>query len=390
MKHALIFASLLSLAPSLALADDTTEARQLFDAGQQAYSAGLYLDAARAFGQAYDLVKNPAITFSMAQCYRLQYFVDAKPEHLQEAISLYRRYIQEVPKGGRREDAVTHLAGLEPMASGLKPVVRDGRGAPTQLMVSSRTPGAKARIDGSEPAEVPVIRDVQAGDHLVFVEAAGFDSEGVKAVAVAGRLVVAEVNLKEKPAKLTISAPDDSDITIDGRPMGVTPLARPLDIPAGKHVVAITQVGRVPFSQEVVVERGQDASLVANLDTTTQRDFAYGCLGAGGALLLTSGATFLIGLGAEGGARFLLEQRDSNMNNLSIKERDDYNDLRAARTRLYATSTGTLIGGVVIMGIGGLLYFLDNPKGTQVTFGSGVTPMVDESGTVGLGYTGTY
>ena len=99
MRAALVLSILCSATP--AFADSTTEARTLFDAGQQAYGAGYYLEAARAFLQALELVPNPAITFSFAQCYRLQYFFDLRCEHLQRAVDLYLRVLPESPNAPR-------------------------------------------------------------------------------------------------------------------------------------------------------------------------------------------------------------------------------------------------------------------------------------------------
>lgn len=388
---ALILALTLGGSSLGAAADPTSEARSLFDAGQQAYAAGYYLEAAQAFQQAIERVPNPAITFSLAQCFRLQYFLDKKGEHLQRAIELYRRYLAEAPKGSRRDDAVSHLAVLEPMATSVRPSSpTEAAKAETQLMISSRTPGAMARVDGSDPGEVPVIRAVTPGEHAVEVEAPGHSTEKIKVVAVAGRLVVAEVTLKEQPARITVSAPDDSEVSVDGRPMGVTPLLRPLELSPGRHYVVVSQVGREPYARELELDRGQSTSVLANLENTTQRGVSYAFLGTGGALLLGSGACFLAGLAVEGRARELIRKRDDAQQNLTVSERDEYQQLLTGRTQLYAVSTGTLIGGTVLFGIGGLLYFLDNPKATPVSGGSGLVPMIDGGGQVGLGYSGRF
>lgn len=133
MRAALVFSLLLWASP--AVADPTSEARTLFDAGQQAYGAGYYLEAARAFQQALELVPNPAITFSLAQCYRLQYFVDRRGEHLQRAVELYRRYLSEAPKG-----IAPRRLGLAPVGLGAAP----GLGPPR---------AADRRAPGRDPAD---------------------------------------------------------------------------------------------------------------------------------------------------------------------------------------------------------------------------------------------
>src|SRR5215510_1426768 len=124
------------------------EARTYFEAGQEAYRAGLYLEAAAAFEKANKLIPTPAITFSIAQSYRLHYFVAQDPTHLRLAIDAYRRYLREVEKGGRRDDALEHMSALEATLARIeretqKPVTVQPQEQPTRLMITSQTEGAK-------------------------------------------------------------------------------------------------------------------------------------------------------------------------------------------------------------------------------------------------------
>ena len=102
-----------------AMAQDAAEverAKESFKAGAAAYAAGEYLAAIQALDAAYTLTPLPAIAFSLAQAERKQYFVEHQREHLERAILLFRRYVEQVPSGGRRADALEALSQLEPLS----------------------------------------------------------------------------------------------------------------------------------------------------------------------------------------------------------------------------------------------------------------------------------
>src|SRR5687768_7596818 len=213
----------------LAAQPNVEEARTYFEAGQEAYRAGLYLEAAAAFEKANKLIPTPAITCSIAQSYRLHYFVKQDPTHLRLAIDAYRRYLREVEKGGRRADALEHMTALESTLARIEretkqPVTIQPQEQPTRLMITSQTDGAKISIDGSEPAGTPLTKVVEPGEHKVTVEAAGHFSSEKKLTAVQGELIAQEITLTPKPATVTIDAPDGADVRIDGRLVGVAPL----------------------------------------------------------------------------------------------------------------------------------------------------------------------
>ncbi|MCK6548415.1 PEGA domain-containing protein [Myxococcota bacterium] len=347
------------------------EAKKYFEAGRQAYEAGDYLAAALAFEGAQRLAPRPQIVFSMAQAYRQQWSVDRDPSKLRRALELYDQYLVEVPVAGRRLDAQRHAGELRLQLAELEArgLARPSTKAEvkTQLMVSSRTPGALASLAGSEPQEVPLIADVEAGRHEVVVEAPGYEPQTVQGVAVEGRLVVVEVNLVERPGKLRISAPDGADVTVDGRPAGTTPLLFPLDVTPGEHVVAVLARGHHPHVERVVVERGEEALVVAALETTAQREVSYWVLGAGGVFFASTAIAALTALASEGEARIIQNKLDAE-ENLTVEERDRYNQLRVRRDDMLTVTSLFLVATVTFAGAGGLLYALDTPS-VQATRG---------------------
>ena len=84
---------------------DLERAKASFKAGANAYAAGDYLADIHALEDAYEISPLPAIAFSLAQAERKQYFRDEKRAHLERALSLFERYLEQDTRGARREDA---------------------------------------------------------------------------------------------------------------------------------------------------------------------------------------------------------------------------------------------------------------------------------------------
>src|SRR5262249_14167768 len=144
--------------------------------GDKAYSAGNFPAAIRAFQEAYKRAPLPPLLFSMAQAYRRQYAIDRKQENLREAIGYYRKYIEQVPQGGRRADAAAALTELEVMlpqsapgdaaAAPAQPGASENQ-SPTRVMISSTVKAVQISLDGGKPVATQLIEDVKPGKHKV-------------------------------------------------------------------------------------------------------------------------------------------------------------------------------------------------------------------------------
>ena len=128
-------------------------AKASFRAGASAYAAGDYPAAIQALESAYELTPLPAIAFSLAQAERKQYAAMHERQHLDRALALFQRYLDQEPNGPRRADALAALSDLKaqiparaPTETVAKPAVR-----PTRLMIVCDTQGAKLALD-STPA----------------------------------------------------------------------------------------------------------------------------------------------------------------------------------------------------------------------------------------------
>lgn len=387
--------SFVLLALSLA-AQPVEDAKTSFEAGQQAYRAGDYLDAARAFEKAYELYPNAAITFSVAQSYRLHFFVDQDPKYLRLSIDAYKRYLREVETGGRRADAIEHLAALEDRLrkieeeGGEKIVIQKEEKTP-RIMVTASPEEATATLDGGAPSKLPLTRDVSLGEHEVVVSADGFFTKVVKIPMTEPELWIERVTLEPKPATVDIQAPAGANVRIDGRLVGVAPLGGPLALRAGKHSVVVSDLGHKPYKTEFEVARGDVREVEVDLDTTFQRTLSWWFLGAGAASFIGTGIVVGVALGSEARARFLIRLRDVDMMNLTIEEREDYIDARDRRNDLLAASSAGLAAGVLFSAVGGMLYFFDQPDLGDVGIGVRSEPVLSPMiGPRSFGLQGTF
>lgn len=352
---------------------DLAKAKMLYDVGVQAFDGANYTAAIKAFTEAYKLAQRPGLVFSIAQAHRKQYYLTKDPDSLREALKFYREYAAKVPQGGRRADVADALAELEPLASRLEPtpsgspetatasLMAETRSAP-QLMISTQVKGAKVSLDGSPPADAPLFRDVKPGPHKIKVTAEGhFDHEREVLVGETGVIPI-DVALREKPALVTIETDSGADISVDGRLVATTPLVKPIEVPAGRHFIAVTKTGHKPVTQDIRVKRGEKKTIPFRLEMTGQRIVSYTLL-VGGGLSVVAGA--LLGFGAaeqQDKAQGILTQQASG--NITQKQLEDYNSAINERDEFRSAAVVSLGAGAAIGGAGLLFYLFDNPKPT--------------------------
>lgn len=343
---------------------DLERAKEDFKAGATAYAAGDYLAAIQALDAAYRLTPLPAIAFSLGQAHRRQYFVDHEREHLDRAIALFRQYIELSPNGSRRADALDALSQLEPLAvaqpkaSSPNAVSADALRR-TRVLITSDAPGAELALDGAPPMPSPLIREVEPGKHRVHVTAPGFFPADRELNAIPGELTLTPVQLRERPSTLGIWTSSSADIYIDGAYVSPGGEGVMVQLPSGKHRVAVGQKGRQVALREVTLQRGKTQNIRVTLEQTAQRITSQGLFIAGSAALTTSLVLSGFAIRAEGDAeQFLGRLKDKNVSpaeltsyNTSINERDRY---RMATGGFLALSAGCFVTGL-------FLHELDHP-----------------------------
>jgi hypothetical protein len=343
---------------------DLERAKESFKAGATAYAAGDYLAAIQALEAAYQSTPLPAIAFSLAQAERRQYFVDHAPAHLRRAISLFRRYVELAPGGSRRADALDALSQLEPLAAAQpKPRSLPHAEEParrTRVLIISEALGARVALDGAPPVPSPLIREVEPGKHRVQVEAPGFFPTQRDVSAIAGELVLTQVPLREQPSTLSLWTPVDSEIYLDGAYVSEGGEGVTVQLPSGKHRLAIGQKGHRVSVQDLTLERGRARTLRVELEPTPQRLTSEVLFIAGGAALGASLVFSALTIRAEGRAeQFLGERAAGKVNNADLLRYDstiiDRDRDRLATGVCLAASAGFFITGL-------FLHELDQPN----------------------------
>ncbi len=370
-------------------AEDKAAAEQLFRIGAAAYKDGKFSAAASNFDQAYESFKAPEIAFSAAQAHRLQYGFDNDPTHVKRAVELFEAYLAGAPNGSKREDAKAHLARLRDVlakleASGQKVVIVE-KTTPS-IYVSVAVDGALITIDGKAVDRYTSI-DVTPGEHTVGVSADGYLPEERKLTVTKGQAMV-PLELKARPAQLTVRTARDARIAVDGRPMVIG--GRPIEVAPGKRLITVFARGRRPLTREVELRPGQALSWDAPLERTTQRKAVTWVAVGSGALVVASLVTGVVSIAAGSSAADL---RDSSTP-LSSDDAARYSRLRDRRDTLGTTSL--VLGGVALLAAGAAawMYYADDPTSEQLgvpteTKEGGFSPMALEHG-LGLGYGGAF
>lgn len=356
------------LSASLAFAkeptpDEVDRARTFFNAGAQAYSAARYAEAVRSFDQAYELAPRPQLLFSLAQAERKEFFAGNDPTYLRRAIQHYRVYLELVPSGGRRSEATEAKADLEQRLTRLDPAQvapsAQSEKRRARVTVYSAIEGAHASIDGGPAQDLPYFGDLGPGKHRVRVFADGY-FDGEREVS-GDRLVDQPVDLplKERPSLVTIVLGTSADIYVDGRIVAVAPVANPVEIPPGPHVISVSANGKKPHSEEVLFPRGKPYRFEPKLETSGQRVVAYSMMGVGIVAIGTGIVFGALSLGQEGRAKRILDDRAAA--NISADDLSAYNGAIDRRDSFRTVSVVALSAGAAVAAGGAILYLFDRP-----------------------------
>jgi tetratricopeptide (TPR) repeat protein len=202
-------------------------ARQYVDAGLAAQNAGDYDTAVTLYSKAYQLVQHPVLIFDMAQAHRLA-------GHIDQALTLYARYLDEEPKGAQAQTARGLVTELE--AQKARQVQAGGKARKAAPAGRSKPAGGADAGADEEPHEEPV-GDTASGSLVVKARTERGDAVGDGTV-----MVDEEPRGKLARGKLTLQ-----------------------DLAEGRHTVAIEASGYRRFEDTVTVAAGEPASLDAVL-----------------------------------------------------------------------------------------------------------------------------
>lgn len=342
--------------------DAISQAKTYYSAGTEAYSKGRYEAAVTSFEQAYALAPKPNVAFALAQAERKLFLEKSDATRGRQAIGHYKEYLERVESGERRAEAVDAKADLEARlgnaggdATKVAPVVR----TKARLTVHSGIPGARIRVDNGPPVEPPFIGDIPAGKHHVVVTAEGYitaerDVSGDQPIDIP-----LDVPLLEKPALVFVDGSGSGELYVDGKLVGTLPRTEPVLVPPGRHWLGVTRSGKRAFGKEMTLERDKSYHFAAEPETTGQRYFAWGFMGAGAAGVILSGVATGISLAGEGTAKNIEEK--ASKSNISQDELVDHNAAieRRDRFRSVALVSGGVGIGLAVVGLG--LFVFDHP-----------------------------
>jgi hypothetical protein len=345
-------------------AEEVDRARTFFNAGAQAYAAARYGDAVRSFEQANELAPRPSLLFSLAQAERKEFFATNDASFVRRAIVHYKTYLDQVSSGGRRAEATEAKADLEARLARLDPQQLAPSGPSTdkrraRVTVYSATAEARVSIDGGRPEELPYFGELLPGAHRVRVSAEGYFDE-VRDVSGDRPIDQAiDLPLRERPALVTVVLAERADILVDGRVVATAPVARPIEVSPGPHVVSVAANGRKALSQEVVLVRGKPFRLEPKLESSGQRVVAVSMAGVGAAGVVSGLVFGALALGQESQARRI--EGDLSAGNIDAAELDSHNAAIDRRDAFRTASVVSLSAGAALAVGGVLLFFLDRP-----------------------------
>jgi hypothetical protein len=133
----------------------------------------------------------------------------------------------------------------------------------------------------------------------------------------------------------------------------MTPLARPIEIPSGRHFVAVTRRGYQAFAEDVDFARGEAKTLTVRLEVTGQRTASLALIGVGVAGLLAGGTLAAVAVAQQGKAETLDTQR-LTQGGLTESDLAQYNGYVSTRNEL-RTAAGVAFAGAAVVGATGIL-----------------------------------
>lgn len=368
-----VFACSLALSPAFAT-DDVAQAKAHFAIGVRAYEDKKFGVAIEAFEEAQRLAPRPANLFTIAQAYRRKYYIDRDTRDLANAVNNYKQYIAADPNGPRVGEAGAALADLEPLAERLgataAPPPKQVQKNVSRILIAPSIAGAKARIDGGEPMEVPAGIEVQPGAHTVIISAEGYADEQRQLALDPGESFALDIKMTEKPARLSIRGETGVTIYVDGRPSGTTPLPTPISVPAGRHVVSLTQRGGLPITMEVELVPGQDKTIEPEFSMSGVRKASIAFISIGNAGLIAGAVLLGLTMREESEAKDIAARSDNE--NITGADAAALDDAVEKRDLYRAISLGAFAGGGAVALTGVLLFLLDDP--TPDASGLGPSP----------------
>jgi hypothetical protein len=133
------------------------------------------------------------------------------------------------------------------------------------LRVQSTVPDAEVFLDGSTLGKAPIDRhDLAAGKHYVIIRKEGYEEFKREVYLFEGQPVSLVADLRAVGKLRMLSNPEGAEVTIDGEPIGKTPIERD-DIAAGDHQFAFKLKGYYDHKETITVVGGKERLISPDL-----------------------------------------------------------------------------------------------------------------------------
>ncbi len=143
-------------------------------------------------------------------------------------------------------------------------ILNAGRAAADELVpvrITTDPPGARVFIDGVPRSETPSVLHVPVGRHEVFVLKDGLWPVKTTVQWASGDRPILKISLRKQHGGLVVvSDPPGSDVLLDGRRLGNTPLAYE-GLPGGTHRLTLRKEGFHPYETSLTLDEN-DAHVV--------------------------------------------------------------------------------------------------------------------------------
>ncbi|MDH3196658.1 MAG: protein kinase [Candidatus Krumholzibacteria bacterium] len=124
-------------------------------------------------------------------------------------------------------------------------------------------PSAEIYIDGVYQGDTPPALKLTlgAGEHKVECRHPRYESYSEVIKIVNGELSRRSVTLRKLKGTISLATQEGAELYIDGALVGVTPIMRPIEVEAGRHLLTIKKTGYFAWSSEVTVEANKTLPL---------------------------------------------------------------------------------------------------------------------------------
>lgn len=243
--------------PALAQPSDdaVAQAREHFERGVELFNEGRNDAALAEFDRAYQIAPAPPVLYNIARVHEA--LGDAV-----KAADAYAKYLEDAGDSLSRRRRHEVTAALERQRARIAFVT-----------VTSNVEEATVSVDGVDVATTPLDEPLRlsAGQHTVGVRAAGYDSAR-RAVQVAGgdrvtlELEIDAILSAQGTIRVESNVPDVA-ITLDGQPLGTTPLDATVPVPAGTHTVTARRPGYQPREETFDLAGGAERVIRFDMQT---------------------------------------------------------------------------------------------------------------------------